>query len=134
MEFLTFSDEELVSVKDIDDQHKKIAMIISDLHQSIAVDNRELQRHLLKNLVDATKSHFDTEENYMKQFSFIHYYSHKLEHDKFLNKVKKFKDDWEEGNEQVNLVFLNSCKKWFFNHIEMNDRKTGKFLKEQGIS
>ena len=134
MEFLAFSDEELVKVKDIDEQHKKMAMVLNDLYQSIPLDNKELVRHLLNNLVETTETHFETEENYMKKYSFLHYYSHKLEHDKFLTKIKNFRDDWEEGKEQVNMVFLNSCKKWFYNHIEMNDRKTGKFLNEQGVS
>lgn len=134
MEFVKFSNEENIEVKDLDDQHKKIALIINDLHHSIAQDNKELVRHLLNNFVDTSKKHFDTEENYMKKYNFLHFYSHKLEHDRFLDKIKKFRDDWEAGDEQVNLVFLNSCKKWFFNHIEMNDRKTGKFLNEQGVS
>lgn len=134
MEYVVFSDKENVNVKIIDDQHKKIASIMSDLHQSISLDNKEYVRHLLNNLVDATKKHFDTEEEYMKEYNFIHYFSHKLEHDRFLNKIKTFRDDWETGKEKINLVFLNSMKNWFFNHIEMNDRKTGKFLNEQGIS
>ena len=134
MSFIDWSEEEDIKIKIIDEQHKSIALLINELHETLGSKRNFLEKNLVERLVKKLREHFDTEENLMKEYKFPYFISHKMEHDRFLNKIQNFYSGLEAGNEKVNLELLNSIKRWLFNHLEINDRKCGKFFVEQGLS
>lgn len=133
MSFLTMEQNEYLNIKSIDEQHSSIVDTVNDLHSTLGGDHDYYPKHLVSELVKKLRVHFDTEENYMKGNKFPYYISHKLEHDRFYNQISEFYDRLESGNDNVNLELLNSVKKWFHNHLEINDRKVADFLIEKGI-
>lgn len=133
MTFIDWSESENVNVKTIDYQHKKLANLVNQLHQTLSESKKENSLMILKELTTHLKEHFDTEEKFMKEHKFVNYISHKLEHDRFLNKILEFETEIVSGNINVNLEILSLIKKWFFNHLELNDRKLGKYLYEKGV-
>ncbi len=133
MIFIEWSAEETIDVQDIDKQHSEMANILNILHTTLGTDQYDKAKMYCKELVITLREHLDTEENYMKDNKYPNFISHKLEHDRFMKKVEDFCRKVETGNETVNLEFLNSAKKWLFNHLAINDKKLGAFLISKGI-
>lgn len=133
MEFITWSENDAVNVESIDSQHRRMIKIVNHLHSLLDTnDNTEIKSTFVE-LVEYLKEHFYTEETFMKEYKFPGYISHKLEHDRYYSKISNYKDLVEKGENKLNLEILYSLKKWFFNHLEINDRKLGEFLIEAGV-
>lgn len=126
--------EEYVKVEAIDKQHENIAETINDIHDSYINQNSKAVQDLLAKLLEELEIHFETEEKLMKENRFQGYFSHKLEHDRFYNKILQTAEKIKLGTENLDEEKLNGIKKWFFNHIEINDKKCGEFLNSIGIS
>jgi len=133
MKFFELSENEIINIEVIDGQHKTFVKQINELYELLGQDKPETIKYLLNQFTKEVKVHFETEENFMKKYSYESYYSHKLEHDRFLNKFLEFTEEVTSGKENLNLEKLKSAKTWFFNHFELNDKKLGVYLKEKNI-
>ncbi len=134
MDFLKWSSAESVGNKLIDDQHKSMVVIVNQIHSAVEAVNKKMIIKLCSELEINVKEHFETEEELMKGNNFQGYISHKLEHDRLYNKVLKLSYDVEEDYSLANMDFLNSFKTWFYNHLELNDKKLGEFLKNRDVN
>ncbi|MBU2506105.1 MAG: bacteriohemerythrin [Bacteroidetes bacterium] len=114
----------------MDSQHTEFVEIINLLYRSMSAIDKEIEIELMRNLLDSLKTHFDYEESMMKEKKYVNYFSHKLDHDQFCKKISDFNEKIIDGTQRVNLEILNSLKNWFVNHLELNDKKLGKFLAE----
>ena len=132
MDFITWSENDSIKVEIIDKQHKDFFDIINELYLTLGLQKDNETKELLIRLSEEIKIHFDTEEKLMKNNKFGGYFSHKLEHDRFYNKLNQFRDAVLDEKDIVNLEFLNSLKRWFYNHIDFNDRKLGEYLNTLG--
>ncbi len=133
MAFIDFTESELVNVKDIDNQHLKMVNIINRIHSGISNTSNYNYTSDLQALIDEIEIHFETEERYMKENLFPGYYSHKLEHDRFFNQmVNNFEKMKEDRSSNIGEQ-LNSFKRWFYNHLDLSDKKCGTFLNSKGI-
>ncbi len=134
MNFIDMTAEEYVKVETIDKQHEKIAKTINDIYDSQIKQNSKAVQDLLAKLLEELEIHFETEEKLMKGNRFPGYFSHKLEHDRFYNNILHTAEQIKLGTENLDEEKFNGIKRWFFNHIEINDKKCGKFLNSIGIS
>lgn len=134
MPFIEFTPEEKVNVKIIDEQHEQLAALFNVLHSNLDESKRDLAAKTLNAIIDLVEKHFFAEERLMKQFRFTGYFSHKLEHDRFYNKLLLLTDKYKKGEESITERELDGFKQWFHNHIELNDKKCGEFLSTQGIN
>jgi hemerythrin-like metal-binding protein len=134
MNLIDWTEKELCGVKVIDEQHIRIVEIANELHQNLGSDRKWKMESLVKDLIETSKDHFETEEKLMTKYKFLHFYSHKLEHDSFMNKLYSFKQSFDNGSKDVNLKFLQTVKNWMINHLELNDRKCCVYLIEKGVS
>lgn len=133
MAFIDFTESELVNVKDIDNQHLKMVNIINRIHSGIAKNSNYNYTSDLQVLIDEIEIHFETEERYMKENHFPGYYSHKLEHDRFFNQmVNNFEKMKEDRSINIGEQLIN-FKRWFYNHLDLSDKKCGTFLNSKGI-
>lgn len=128
MDLIEWSEDNKVNIKPIDDQHQQMVKTVNELYSLLGSQKKEATKYLIRKLVDDTKIHFDIEEKLMKDGKFKNYISHKLEHDRFGNDINNFYSKFSNGEAEVNLEFLNVIKRWFFNHIEINDRKLGDYI------
>jgi hemerythrin len=134
MSFINWTEDEVLNIKIIDKQHKNLAALLNELHETLGSNRTFLEKKLVERILTNLREHFDTEERLMKESKFPFFISHKMEHDRFYNKIESFYDKLEQGSERVTLELLNSIKTWLFNHLEINDRKCTKFFVEQGMS
>jgi hemerythrin len=134
MSYLEFKDEELVGIQSIDHEHKKISDIINLIHGAILDGNKTLIILQFHEFLEALDTHFKNEERLMKETNFLGYISHKLEHDRFYNQMKDLVDNFTKGKSAIGLEQLKGVRRWFYNHIEINDRKCAKHLSEKGYS
>ena len=128
MNLIEWSEKLVVNVKPIDEQHQQMAKTVNELYSLLGSQKNEAIKYLVGKFVNEVKVHFDTEDKLMKVGTFQNYISHKLEHDRFGNEINNFHRKFTKGELKVNLEFLKSIKQWFFNHIEINDRKLGVYI------
>ncbi|KUG26879.1 hemerythrin family protein [hydrocarbon metagenome] len=134
MSFIELSDNELVNIEKIDAQHLQYIKIVNKLYNQLGAKFDGETKRLLIDLKNLLRDHFDTEEGLMKEYKYVNYFSHKLEHDRFFNFVDSYFKDISSGKTKLDLEFLKSNKRWFFNHFEFNDKKCGEYLLTQGVS
>ncbi len=123
-----------VGIPSIDEQHKKLVSLINELAE--AMHNKK-GKEVLKGIIDEMAKyavyHFQTEEKYMKEFDFPGYDEHKKEHDSFVEKVKEFQKEYEEGKSLLTVEILMFLRDWLIKHILGTDKKYGPFLIEHGV-
>ena len=69
------------------------------------------------------KTHFESEETFMKEKKIVQYISHKLEHDRALNKYSDYYHTLKFGKKEFDPEILNSLINWIKAHIEKKDSK-----------
>lgn len=134
MNFIDLTKKESVSVSLLDEQHKLLAEIVNILHDSLLKKDVDSIKINLNKLIEHIEIHFESEEKLMKEKKSDGYFSHKLEHDRFYNQLVQTVDEFNRSSVGINEERLESIKKWFFNHIEIKDKKCGAFLNSIGIN
>lgn len=133
MTFINLTDSDKVHVAVIDNQHKDIVDTINKIFDSTLANNKTSISKFLNVLVEIIETHFETEEKYMKTYHYPGYISHKLEHDRFYNQIIITADRFKKGDINFDTEQLDKLKRWFYNHLDLNDKKCGDFLRTKGI-
>ena len=134
MNFLEWDDKYGVNVKEIDKQHQEIFKITNKLLNSIADGTgNEIVGDILQNLTDYITTHFRTEEYYFDKFNYPKSYSHKEEHEAFVQKVSEFKKSFEKGRENLYLDVTNFILNWLMSHVLLSDKEYAKLFNEKGL-
>ncbi len=134
MNLLEWDDKYGVNVKEIDKQHQEIFKITNKLLNSIADGTGdEIVGNILQNLIDCITAHFRTEENYFDKFNYPKSYSHKEEHEAFVQKVSEFKKSFKKGRENLYLDITNFILNWLMSHVLLSDKEYTKFFNEKGL-
>jgi hemerythrin len=128
--FVVWSDDYSVGSVLIDSQHKELAAMTNELFRSceqtsgrMALFMRTIQR-----AVNYAKTHFATEEIFMRKVNYPDYIAHKKEHEDFVNEVLRQVKNFEAGT-CAPIDFARFLKKWLLNHIAVCDKKYAPFLK-----
>lgn len=132
MEFIEFTNNELVNIKTMDSQHKEMVDIVNKLFSYFQSDNKSDFKKTFNDLLKLLSAHFEYEEKLMKETHFEGYYSHKLEHDRFLRKLNKINLLLSKNKFELDNNFFINTKNWFFNHLELNDKKCGEYFVKMG--
>lgn len=135
MAFISWSENYSVLVKEMDDQHKKLVVIINDLNDAMKEGkSKEVMEKILKGLVDYTVFHFASEEKLMQSNAYPGYLQQKSQHEELTKKVMDFQKNLHSGKMVMGVEVMNFLKDWLMNHIKGMDSKYGPFLNNKGIS
>lgn len=134
MDFVTFTHAEEIKICLMDEQHEQMTHIINKIYTAFILKKNRTVQSQLRILVGHLRNHFNYEEDLMKQTQFEGYYSHKLEHDRFYRKVESIWQSYVDKKPKLTLEELYNVKSWFFNHIEISDKKCGEHFAKKGIS
>ncbi|NTU41777.1 MAG: hemerythrin family protein [Nitrospirales bacterium] len=134
MAFLTWGDQYMVHIAEIDTQHKKLFDMVNEMHDSMrAGKGYEAMGKILKGLTDYVKTHFATEERLMTAHGFPGYVKHKNEHDKLTQAALALYSDFEAGKPVLTIDLMTFLKNWLSDHILGTDKQYGPFLNSKGI-
>ena len=133
MGFIEWNDKAIVNHITMDKEHKRMVDDTNKLHTFVTSNKNEKANKLLLKIVEELKIHFDNEDEYMRKSKIPQYISHKLEHERFYNKIRDILLKINSGKETLSLDHLKIVKIWFYNHVEFKDRNLANFLNENQI-
>ena len=135
MPFIVWTSEMSVDVKMLDNDHKKLAILINDLHEGLMAgrDSKELN-HIFDELVAYTRVHFAHEERILAEAGYSGAAAHKQEHEKKVENVLKLQARFQGARESADyLEVLDQLKEWLFTHMESSDKEFVAHLKASGV-
>jgi len=127
-----------IGVKEIDDQHRKLFMLVKKIHHAIESKDDELCRATIQMFVDTAEKHFEREERFLARVAFPEIEEHKTYHATLLIKAKELMNACGENarpGEAKNcyeavvgfliddIVRGDSNIKSFVEHMGLTDRK-----------
>ncbi len=131
---LVWDDKFSVAFKGIDDQHKKLILLINDLSvASASGKGREVVGGILQGVVDYTVSHFAYEEGMMKEQAYPDFAAHKKQHDELVQQASDLLVKQKAGATMISVEVMNFLKNWLTTHINGTDKKLGAFLTSKGL-
>lgn len=128
MFLIKWKDEFSIGIDEIDEQHKKIFDIANEaydlLKDEFTIDKYDRITELLEELKNYAKIHFSFEEEYMLSIRYKGYFSHKIAHDTFVDKVNSYDlDAIDENQDHYILEILEFVVNWISQHILVTDKK-----------
>jgi len=120
----------------LDEQHQQLFLTFNELITFIGYGKLENVAKIISFLETYVITHFDTEENLMKQHSYPNYKLHKAQHAKFIENLNDFKKKYQqnqEGHLYLALTIRNKLVDWFIHHIGSLDKQLGIFLIKQAL-
>jgi hemerythrin len=135
MPFMTWADEMSVGVKVLDDDHKTMIRLLSDLHDVVVGSRaRSALDKAIEGMLRSTKAHFAREEILFKQTAYPGAAEHKAEHEQLARRAMNLQARLESGqSKELSLQTMELLKSWLIDHIEGSDKKYGPHLKAKGI-
>lgn len=130
----TWKAEYNVNISLIDDQHKKFLEILNLLRVGIIKKPcKEKISEIFFSLVHYAEHHLIQEEIYFKNYRYPNFTQHKEAHKNFIDRIIKFREDYEKSIEKVCEEMYDFLVDWFENHILKYDKEAVGFLLNKGI-
>ncbi len=134
MSLFAWNEKYSVNIQEIDDQHKRLIGLVSQLHGAMQQGKgKEVMDKILKELIQYTRTHFAAEERIMKVNGYPEYEVHKAKHFKMAQKVADIYRDYQDGKATITLEVMNFLESWLDKHIMGTDKQYGPFLNGKRI-
>lgn len=142
MEPITWSDDRLLGIDSLDQQHRTLVDCINklvtecrksgtDTHGS-AGEKREKLARLFDELYTTAKAHFSYEETMMRDMNYPGYAAHAREHVMLIAELKSsFANTLKQAQCSVTPELLQALKSWLIAHVSRSDRDFAKYFLEQ---
>ena len=117
-----------IGIEKIDTQHKKLFEIADRgyalLKNDLYLDKYDRILDLLNELKDYTQFHFSEEEKYMESIGHKKLFTHKIEHNQFIEKISNVNLKSLDNNQDKYIVeMLDFIVNWIKNHILEKDKE-----------
>lgn len=129
--WIVLGQNDRVGIPVLDDQHKKLADLINELHDAISTvpkASRQRAGEMYDELVAFTEKHFSTEARMMKMAGYPAADAHIRAHKFLLDELRYLKVRIIDADEVQAFQLL---KDWLIAHIERDDRPMGDYLKSK---
>jgi len=132
---ITWNSNFSIGVSLIDDQHKKLVEILSELVDAQKMGTgAQIIQDIMDRLVDYTVYHFSSEEQLFEEYRYPKAAEHKDEHDEFTSKVKMYQYSCKSGNLILSMKILDYLKDWTISHILGTDKEFAAYLLAKELS
>ncbi|MFW2487955.1 bacteriohemerythrin [Clostridium chromiireducens] len=116
-----------IGVSLIDEQHKKLFEIANSAYELLRndfyVDKYDKIIEILSELKDYTVFHFKSEEEYMLSIGYKRFFSHKVEHENFINEINSINLAEIDANQDESVKdLLGFVVDWIDKHILDQDK------------
>lgn len=135
MALMLWTDELLIGIGKIDEQHRWLVDRINALHDELArpAPDRKAIGDILDALVGYTMNHFIVEEELFQRHGYSGTDAHREEHNGFTGKLVKLLEKFEAGAADVGSDTLALLKEWLTHHIMVVDKAYAPYLKSKGV-
>lgn len=131
MELIQWSGVYAVDIPEVDRQHRELIKIINRMFQYMSEQRgKEILQSTLNELSDYTVYHFSTEESLMKEKSYPFLAEHKAEHALFIEKVIKYRKEFETLKTNMSIEIFYFLKDWLYHHITEVDKNMAKYINQ----
>lgn len=130
-EKIEWSDDYSIGVAKIDKQHKELINLFERLRLSITrgLQNPEVG-FVLKDLVKYTQTHFNDEEEIMREIDYKEFDRHVKLHRDLLNNVASILKNLKTDDTYTGLDLMKFLKSWIYEHMIREDSKIAVAYKE----
>ena len=124
---VNWKEEYVIGVEQIDEQHKKLIEIADNVYELLKnefiTDKYDKIVEVIEELKNYTIFHFKSEEEYMLSIGHKKFFSHKVEHDEFIEKINSLDLSKVDESQQKYLIeILDFIIKWIDEHIMKKDK------------
>jgi len=128
---IEWKEEYNVNVSFIDEHHQKFVLLLNRILEINKQDFcNENVSEIFFSLVHYAEHYLIREEIYFKEYpNFQH---HQELHNKFIERVTKLQQDYNDGKDEVCIEMANYLYSWFENHILKYDKEAINYLKDKG--
>jgi hemerythrin-like metal-binding protein len=134
MSLITWDSSLSVGIASIDAQHQNLVKIINKLHDAMRMGKgKAVLSEILNDLELYTREHFASEEHLLRAYGYIELGDQVRKHKAFVERLKAFQKDAQEGRLSTTLDLMNYLKDWLVNHILRSDKKYSEFLISAGV-
>jgi hemerythrin-like metal-binding protein len=124
-----WNDSYSVGIPDIDIQHQQLFAIIDELQQAMkGGQSKSVMGKTLARLLDYTVRHFSFEQAMLARKGYSDTTAHKATHDRFVDQIKQYQRNHEDGTLGVSTQLMDTLQKWLAEHIKGTDMKYAKEL------
>ncbi|MGO9775221.1 MAG: bacteriohemerythrin [Terracidiphilus sp.] len=135
MPLIVWTDQMSVGVKLLDNDHKKLVLLINQMHAGLMTGRAKpsLER-VFQDLISYTRIHHSHEEQLLLETGFHGTATHKQEHESTIERAvelqMRFKSSEVLGAE---LEIMHQLREWLFRHIQGSDKEFVAHLKAKGV-
>lgn len=134
MAFVNWDEKYSVSVKLIDDEHKKWLSIINQLYDAMSQGKgTTVLDEIFVELAEYTEVHFRDEESLLEKTAYPDLEKHRGIHREMVKNVREYREKFQSGASLVSITLLTSLKDWLTNHILNTDKLYQTHLQSHGI-
>jgi diguanylate cyclase (GGDEF)-like protein/hemerythrin-like metal-binding protein/PAS domain S-box-containing protein len=128
---MTWSIAHEVGIKEIDDQHTRLAAMIDALSALLRDGgDRDTILRSMSELVDYTEYHFACEEKLMMEQNVPNAAAHRTMHRRLLDDIRNLRTDQDTVSISLTLRYL---QEWLLRHVDGMDKQLGRILISQGV-
>lgn len=129
MKLIEWNESLYVGNATIDEQHQQIIRLTNNLIQhSNAECSSELISESLTELIKYYRTHFVTEENFLRERNYPKLDYHISLHTQFIKEVALFSKDVLDKDKSVTHRIIKFLIKWVVNHVTTEDQDYKKYL------
>lgn len=131
---LVWEEKYSVGIKEVDQQHKRLIQMISDLQEALVAERgQQALSDIVGRMLAYAAHHFSAEELLMEQHGYALYAEHKREHETFTTKAQELRQRVDGRGFVLSLEVLRFLRDWLMNHILVNDKKYAPLLISKGL-
>lgn len=133
--FISWTKDLSIGQNEFDQHHIVLIGLINRLYENMEEGNGDaVLREVFKELLDYTVFHFSEEEKAFKQFGYMHYEDHKLQHDVLIKKASELNSEFLSGKAVLSNELLDFLQEWVMNHILVEDAKYTDFFADKDVA
>ena len=128
-ETTNWNDSYLLGIPMIDNQHKKLFVILDNLETLNQKQEKSEMHSLINELKNYVIYHFKTEEDLMVKSQSPNIDLHVMEHELFRKKVEEFHHSYYNNNAELLNEMISFMRKWLLIHISGTDAEYADSIK-----
>ena len=136
MPLIVWTDQMSVGVKLLDNDHKKLVLLINQLHDGLMTGRAKLELEgVFEDLVSYTRVHHAQEEHLLVETGFQGSAAHKHEHDSTIEQAVELQMRFKSSEGLANeLEVVSHLREWLFRHIQGSDKEFVAHLKAKEVN